>query len=117
MLTTSLCVRPPSLSLPHRGGGENKRRARILFAAAAMLGASLSPARAEADHAAIARASLTQVIRPGYAAIAVAAGALQGKVATLCQQPSAAALREARDALAGTVAAWSKVEIIRFGPI
>ena len=88
-----------------------------LLIAAALLVVSQSGARAEADHAAIARASLTQVIRPGYAAFAAAAGALQGKVATLCQQPSAAALREARDAFAGTVAAWSKVEIIRFGPI
>ena len=72
-----------------------------LLIAAALLVVSQSGARAEADHAAIARASLTQVIRPGYAAFAAAAGALQGKVATLCQQPSAAALREARDAFAG----------------
>jgi len=88
-----------------------------LLIAAALLVVSQSGARAEADHAAIARASLTQVIRPGYAAFSAAAGALQGKVATLCQQPSAAALREAREAFAGAVAAWSKVEIIRFGPI
>ena len=111
------CIRPPSLSLPHKGGGENKRWGRILFAAAAILCAGISTAHAEADHAAIAKASLTQVIRPGYAAFAAATGVLQGKVATFCQQPSGAALREARDAFAGTVAAWSKVEIIRFGPI
>ena len=72
---------------------------------------------AEADHAAIAKASLTQVIRPGYAALADAAGALQGKVETLCQQPSTATLKEAKAAFASTVAAWSKVEIIRFGPV
>jgi predicted lipoprotein len=90
---------------------------RSLLIAAALLGASLSAAKAEADHAAIAKASLTQVIRPGYATFAAAAGALQAKVETLCQQPSGAALKDAKDAFAGTVAAWSKVEIIRFGPI
>src|SRR6185295_14407867 len=88
-----------------------------LLIGAALLLVSPSGAPAEADHAAIAKASLTQVIRPGYAAFAAAAGALQGKVATLCRQPSATALMEAREAFAGAVAAWSKVEIIRFGPI
>ena len=88
-----------------------------LVIASILLCGSVSIAHAEADNAAIARAALTQVIRPGYAAFAAATSALQGKVATLCQQPSAATLREARDAFAGTVAAWSKAEIIRFGPV
>ena len=55
--------------------GENTRWGRILCAAAGILCAGLSHAQAEADHAAIAKASLTQVIRPGYAALADAAGA------------------------------------------
>jgi len=74
-------------------------------------------AHAEADHAAIARAALGGVIRPGYAALAETTAALSTKVQTLCAQPSAAALEEARDAFAGTVASWSKVEIFRFGPV
>ena len=42
---------------------------------------------------------------------------LDAKVAALCKQPSAAALKDAKDAFAGAVDAWSKVEIFRFGPI
>jgi len=89
---------------------------RPLFAAILLL-ASASAAQAEADHAAIAQASLTEVIRPGYAALAEQTGALKGKVETLCSQPSAAALNETKNAFAATVAAWSKVEILRFGPV
>ena len=74
-------------------------------------------AQTEADHAAIARAALTEVIRPGYAAFGEATSALSGKVDTLCKQPSDVALKEARNAFATTVDAWSKVEIFRFGPI
>lgn len=75
------------------------------------------PCRAETDHAAIAKASLTEVIRPGYAALAAASGSLDDKVAALCKQPSADALKEAKNAFGGAVDAWSKVEIFRFGPI
>lgn len=74
-------------------------------------------AHAETDHAAIAKASLTEVIRPGYAALAAATGSLDDKVAALCKQPSADALKEAKNAFAGAVGAWSKVESFRFGPI
>jgi predicted lipoprotein len=73
--------------------------------------------RAEVDHEAIARASLTEVIRPGYAAFGEATGALSGKVEALCKAPSDASLKDAKDAFATTIAAWSKVEIFRFGPI
>ena len=63
------------------------------------------------------QASLNEAIRPGYAALAENTGALDGKVAALCKQPSAAALKDAKGAFAGVVDAWSKVEIFRFGPI
>jgi predicted lipoprotein len=89
---------------------------RPLFAAILLL-ASASAAQAEADHAAIAQASLTEVIRPGYAALAEQTGALRGKVETLCSQPSAVALSESKNAFAATVLAWSKVEILRLGPV
>jgi predicted lipoprotein len=79
--------------------------------------ASASATRAETDHAAIARAALNEVIRPGYAALADETAALSDKVGTLCEAPSAASLEVARKAFAATVAAWSKVEILRFGPI
>src|SRR4026207_2267695 len=85
--------------------------------AATMLCASAPVAQTEADHAAIARAALTEVIRTGYAAFGEATSALGGEVDTLCKQPSDVALKEARNAFATTVDAWSKVEIFRFGPI
>jgi hypothetical protein len=89
----------------------------MIVCAATFMCGDASTAHAEADQAAIARSSLTEIIRPGYAALGVAAGALAGKVETLCQQPSTAALQDAKDAFATTVAAWSKVEILRFGPV
>ncbi len=73
--------------------------------------------RAETDHTAIAKASLTEVIRPGYSALAAATGSLNDKVSALCKQPSADSLQAAKDAFAGAVDAWSKIEIFRFGPI
>jgi predicted lipoprotein len=84
---------------------------------AAILFASATSAQAEVDHAAIARAALSEVIRPGYAALAEQAASLNGKVDALCQDPSAASLEASRDSFAAVVTAWSKVEILRFGPI
>jgi uncharacterized protein len=91
----------------------------IRFLVALLLASALwtGACHAETDHAAIAKASLTEVIRPGYAALAAATGALDDKVTALCKEPSAAALQAAKDAFAGAVDAWSKVEIFRFGPI
>ncbi|MGZ8401098.1 MAG: imelysin family protein, partial [Methyloceanibacter sp.] len=73
----------------------------------ALLCASAVSAQAEADHAAIARDALTEIIRPGYAALAGAADALQGKMDALCQQPSEPVFDQAKQAFAATVAAWS----------
>jgi predicted lipoprotein len=90
----------------------------LLIVAATLLCGSAPPApQGTADHAAIARDALVEVIRPGYADLAKETGTLQRKVGTLCQQPSALALGDAKSAFAATVAAWSKVEILRFGPV
>ena len=74
-------------------------------------------AQAEADHAAIAKASLEQYIRPGYAHLAESTEALNQSVTALCRTPSEAALKDAKEAFAATVQAWSLVEPIRFGPV
>ena len=74
-------------------------------------------AQAELDQAAIARDALQNYIRLGYARFAESTVALDKSVAALCEQPSDAALQKARGAFAGTVAAWSPVEPIRFGPV
>jgi uncharacterized protein len=105
----------PSRTWSHLAPPGRGSFATILSAAIVCAGAF--PARAETDHAAIARAALTEVIRPGYAAFAEETAALSDKVDALCQAPSAASLEAARKAFASTVAAWSKVEILRFGPI
>ena len=67
--------------------------------AATMLCASATVAQIEADHAAIARAALTEVIRPGYLAFGEATSALSGKVDTLCKQPSDVALKRGKERL------------------
>lgn len=89
----------------------------LAMAATLLCGSAPPPSQAEADHAAIARAALTEVIRPGYAALAERTGSLAGKVDTLCKQPSATSLDETKKAFAAAVQAWSKVEILRFGPV
>ena len=80
---------------------------------------SLSPieVHADADHAAIAKASLEQYIRPGYAQFAQSTNALKQSIVVLCGKPSAAALKDTQKAFAATVEAWSVVEPIRFGPV
>jgi len=98
----------------HRPIGSQRR---AVTWAAAILCASTVAAHAEADHAAIARAALTDYIRPGYTHLAERAGALQQKVVALCAAPSATALKDAKSAFAGTVEAWGRVEPLRFGPI
>jgi uncharacterized protein len=90
---------------------------RPLLLAAVLLCAGLPSAHAEADHGAIARAALDNVIRPGYDALTVSTGRLKDKAEALCAAPSAAALTDAKEAFAATVESWSKVEIFRFGPI
>jgi uncharacterized protein len=90
--------------------------ATVLLCVSAVCASAVS-AQAEADHGTIARAALSEVIRPGYAAFAEEAASLNETVGALCRTPSAASLDASKQALAATVAAWSKVEILRFGPI
>jgi uncharacterized protein len=97
--------------------GVDRRWAALVIFAAAVLPLCTSTAYAEVDHGAIARASLAEVIRPGYAALATTTGALKDKMGALCKQPSADALDRAKSAFADAVDAWSKVEILRFGPV
>jgi predicted lipoprotein len=79
--------------------------------------AASTSAHAEADHAAIARDALQNVIRPGYAALADDAAALADSTKALCAEPSDATLKAAHESFAQTVEAWSKVEPVRFGPV
>jgi uncharacterized protein len=93
-----------------------RRQTGAIVAAIVCLG-SATFAEAEADHAAIAKASLEQYIRPGYTHLAESTEALNQSVAALCRTPSAAALKDTKEAFTATVEAWSLVEPIRFGPV
>jgi len=85
--------------------------------AAILLFAGAVNAHAETDHAAIAQAALSEVIRPGYAALSQQADSLKDRIELLCKEPSASSLDASRDAFIAAVGAWSRVEILRFGPI
>jgi predicted lipoprotein len=76
-----------------------------------------APAQAEADHAAIARDSLTNYIRPGYAALADRASAIAASATALCAGPSDATLKAVRKSFAATVESWSEIEPVHFGPV
>jgi predicted lipoprotein len=93
------------------------RAMKSFLLAALLLGAAASSAHAEADHGAIARAALSEVIRPGYADLARSTASLDGRVDALCKAPSTAGLDAAKEAFAATVMSWSRVEIFRFGPV
>jgi predicted lipoprotein len=56
-------------------------------------------------------------IRPGYHSFHQTTSALSKAGKVLCVTPSQAALDEARNAFGETVGAWSRIEIIRFGPV
>ncbi len=92
-------------------------RATLLVAILTLALCRALPADAGTDYGAIAKSSLTEVIRPGYSALSAATGSLRDKVSALCKQPSANTLQDAKTAFAGAVDAWSKVEIFRFGPV
>ncbi len=56
-------------------------------------------------------------IAGGYADLAAAADDLEAETAALCDDPSEEALAASRAAFADAVTAWSRVELVRFGPI
>jgi uncharacterized protein len=58
-----------------------------------------------------------RAIASGYADLAEAAGRLATETAALCDTPSEAALDSTRNAFSDIVAAWSRIELVRFGPI
>ena len=87
---------------------------RCLFGAAlvALACAPFSAWAAEADPAVVGRA-IDGFVRPAYAAFHETTGALDKAAKTLCAAPDAAGLDAARTAFDATVAAWSRVEIVR----
>jgi len=109
-----------STSSPRRGeGGRAKRRPGEGAIAAAILAFacfSITPAHAtKAQH--IVNRSIDGFIRPGYQAFHQSTSALYEAGKALCAAPSQAALDAERTAFGNTVDAWSRIEIVRFGPV
>lgn len=65
----------------------------------------------------IVNGAIDGFVRPGYHAFHEAAAQLSAAAAALCAAPSQASLDEAREAFGSTVDAWSRIEIVRFGPV
>jgi predicted lipoprotein len=90
----------------------------LLAGPALILALALPAAAAPADNTrAIVTAAVDGFVRPAYIAFHASTKQLRDTVGALCTTPSPGALKVARDSFAGAVAAWSKVEIIRFGPV
>lgn len=75
------------------------------------------PNAAAFDHAAVARNALEQHIRPGYKRLAEATAALDEKLKAFCTDQQEPSLAAAKQAYAGAVTAWGRIEHLRFGPI
>jgi uncharacterized protein len=93
-------------------------------AIALLLVATLVPAPADAawrsTNAVVSEIMIRAIedfVQPGYARMHQAATDLSSTVESLCETPSAEALEQARATFADTVMAWSRVEIVRFGPV
>lgn len=72
---------------------------------------------AQAENLAVADHAVSGFIVPGYERLAQAAELEVLRIGELCQSPSDAALAQARDQFEGLVQAWSRIEIVRFGPV
>lgn len=78
------------------------------------------PAHAAAPDAATTAPVLqaaADAIAGGYVTFSDAADTFEAEVAALCEASSDAALHIARDAFADAVDAWSRIELVRFGPV
>lgn len=65
----------------------------------------------------IVNAGIDGFIRPAYHAFHEAASELSRSGKALCSEPSQAALDASRGAFGRAVDAWSRIEIVRFGPV
>lgn len=71
----------------------------------------------EPSHRDILRAAINQFILPGYERLEQEAELQAHMIGELCEAPDDAALRQARHQFEALVRAWSRIEVVRFGPI
>lgn len=86
----------------------------LLLALASVAAVVAGPVRAEN---AVVAAALEGFVKPSYAAFDSAASDLRLQMNTLCISQSAETHAAAQGAFLALVAAWSRVETIRFGPV
>ena len=90
----------------------------ILLAASVLLSLSATAQETGDDtmrHA--VEAAVEKAIVPGYRSLVEAAAEQSVSMDLLCNEPGQARLAEARSTFANLVTAWSRVELIRFGPV
>ncbi len=80
-------------------------------------GAPALAAETATPFATIADKAITDVIRPGYDRLDEAGGDMEVAMGELCAHPGEARLDAARDRFSHLVEAWSRIELIRFGPV
>ncbi|WP_375263037.1 imelysin family protein [Palleronia sp.] len=90
---------------------------RPILAAALCLALPAHAATPDPDETAPVLQAAADAIAGGYAAFSDAADAFEDKSVALCDSPSETALSDARDAFAEAVDAWSRIELVKFGPV
>ncbi|MBI4922632.1 MAG: peptidase M75, Imelysin [Devosia nanyangense] len=90
---------------------------RLLFAVLAVLFAAPAVADSAVPDDVVIRGAIEGYIRPNFRIFADATEALKADVVGLCAAPSPAALTLAQDKFRSTVAAFSRIEFVRLGPL
>lgn len=81
------------------------------------LSSHASAAPADFKHGHLAKVARDSFIIPGHERLGDRIAALKTAISALCQAPQEAQLQRGRQAYRKVIAAWGRVEIIRFGPI
>lgn len=89
----------------------------IVVACLALAGCASAFAAEPPGAAAMVQGAIRSYVAPAYARLAGKTGELDEAVGGLCAEPSGARLATARRAFAETVDAWSRIELVRFGPV
>ena len=102
-----LCTRGPIVQV---------LRLAVLTAALGVAFAGTATAQDRPAFAPAVNRVIDDVIQPGYAALEEAASRQAELMGALCSAPNAETLDAAHDGFSDLVAAWSRVEMFRFGP-
>jgi predicted lipoprotein len=89
----------------------------LALAAGLLLGAAAPSIAADMDASAVITNAIDGFVRPAYRDFHAATSKMSEAAAELCAAPSPETLEAARNSFGDTVDAWSRAEIIRFGPI